>query len=153
MTVQQAPFLRNQRQFPFDAVQNLSFEVDRTYIDIASKVNARTIGLYAVNFPVVTGEDWFLTGQSQKQQTLRQLYTGTGTGSFSHGIDISKITGFTRIYGTFLSGSNWDPLPYVDVTLLSNCVGLSVTPTDIVISSGTTVVGTWYVVLEWLSVF
>jgi len=45
---QQAPYLRDQRKFPHD-VQQLSEQVDNAYIDIASKVNSRTIGLFLCN--------------------------------------------------------------------------------------------------------
>ena len=105
---QQSPYLRQQRNFPSDNAQALTIEIDRAYIDIASKVNARSIGLYGLNFPMVTGDQWFLTGQSTKQQVLRQLYTFTAVGNIAHGINftsVSQITG--RSYGSFTDGTNW----------------------------------------------
>jgi hypothetical protein len=152
--IQQAPYLRVQRNFPNDNPQNLSVELDRAYTDIASKMNTRTIGTFAVNFPIVTGEQWFVAGSNQKQQTLRQIYTFTAAGNIAHGINFSNISGFTRIYGTFTDGTNWYPLPYVDAVSATNQVALKVTPTNIVITGGAgspPSISSGYVVLEWLS--
>jgi len=134
--------------------------MDHAYIDIASKVNARTIGIFAMNFGIVTGESWYLTGSSQRQQTLRQLYVVTGAGNIPHGINTSVIAGFTRIYGTFTDSAdktvwNWYPLPYASTVAAANQVSLQVTPTNIVITAGgaaPTIISGW-VVLEWLSLF
>jgi len=157
MTVfQQSPYLREQRQFPNDDLKALANQSDHAYIDIASKVNARTIGTFAVTVPIVTGEQWYLKGSSQKQQTLRRLYTFTGAGSIAHGINVSQIDGFTRIYGTFTNSTNWYPLPYVDVTAANNQVNVIVTPTNIVIAAGggaPPAITRGWVILEWLSVF
>lgn len=128
--------------------------MDKCYIDIAIKVNERTIGLFAVNFPVVTGEQWYTSGSNQKQQTLRQLYTFTSAGNIAHGINTSQISGFTKIYGTFTDGSVWYPLPYVDVTAANNQVSLKVTSTNIVITAGggsPPSITNGFVILEWLS--
>ena len=152
--IQQSPYLREQRNFPPDNQQALTVEIDRAYIDIALKVNARTIGLFPDNKPIVTGEQWFINGQAQKQQTLRQIYIFTAAGSIPHGIIVSQIYGFTKIYGTFTDGTNWYPLPYVDVVSATNQVGVIVTPTNIVIAAGAgspPAITSGTVVLEWLS--
>lgn len=152
--IQQAPYLRVQRNFPHDDPQNLSVELDRSYTDIASKVNSRTIGTFAVNFPIVTGEQWFIAGSNLKHQSLRRVYTFTAAGSIPHGINVANITGFSRIYGTFTNGTNWYPLPYVDVVAANNQVNVIVTPTNIVITAGggaPPAITSGYVVLEWLS--
>ena len=156
MTIQQAPYLRQQRDFPSDDPQKLTVEVDKAYIDIATKVNSRTIGIFATNFPIVTGEQWFLTGEPNKQQTLRQLYTFTAAGNITHGINVSQIAGFTKIYGTFTDGTNWYPLPYVDVTAANNQVNVYVSSTNIVITAGggsPPTINSGFVILEWLAVF
>lgn len=152
--IQQAPYLKVQRSFPTQDAQALSIEVDRAYVDTATKVNTRVIGTYAVNFPIVTGEQWFIEGSSEKQQTLRRVYTFTAAGNIPHGISFPNISGFSRIYGTFTDGTNWYPLPYVDVVAANNQVGISVTPTNIVIAAGAgspPAITSGYVVLEWLS--
>lgn len=152
---QLSPYLRTQRSFPNDNAQVLTVEIDRAYLDIAQKVNARTIGLFPVNAPIATGEQWFISGQTNKQQTLRQLYTFTAAGNIAHGINVAAIAGFTRIYGTFTDGTNWYPLPYVDVAAANNQVNIVVTPTNIVITGGggggQPAIVSGFVVLEWLS--
>lgn len=155
--IQKAPYLRQQRGFPNDNIQALTVEIDKAYVDTALAVNARTIGLFPDNVPIVTGEQWFLNGQAQKQQTLRRVYEITGAGSYAHGIDVPNISAFTRIYGTFTNGTNWYPLPYVDVVAANNQVNVIVTPTNIVVAAGggggQPAVTSGFVVLEWLSLF
>lgn len=148
---QTAPFLRTSREFPED-IQPLTVEINKAYIDIANNVNARTIGLFPKGKSAITGESWFLT--PSRQQTIRQVYTFTAAGNIAHGLNISQLYGFVRIYGAFTDGSIWYPLPYVNVVAANNQVSIAVTATNIVITSGggsppTITSGT--VVLEWLS--
>lgn len=154
MTIQITPYLRQQRNFPNDNIQALTVELDRSYVDIAQKVNARTIGIFPNNTPVVTGDQWFLAGQPNKQQTLRQVYVFTATGNIAHNINLSQVTAVTKIYGTFTDGTNWYPLPYVDVASATNQVNVVVTPTNITIAAGAgspPSITSGYVILEWLS--
>ena len=153
-TTQVSPYLRVQRQFPMDTMQALTVEVDKAYVDIAQRVNDRVIGIFAANASSVTGEQWYLQGGANKQQSIRQVYPFTSAGSILHGINFASITAFVKIYGTFTDGTNWYPLPYVDVVSATNQVNLYVTPTNIVITAGagsppSITKGT--VVLEWLS--
>lgn len=150
--VNQLPYLRNQRTFPEEA-QPLAVELNRSYVDIAQKVNDRVIGIFPTNRPAITGEVWIYDA-NLKQQTLRQIYTFTAAGSIPHGINTSRIDGFTRIFGTFTNGTNWYPLPYVDVVSATNQVNIDVTPTNIVIAAGAgspPAITRGFVVLEWLS--
>jgi len=152
-SIQKSPYLRVQRNFPADT-QALMVEINKSYVDIANSVNARTIGIFPVNDPIATGETWFINGESGKQQTLRQVYTFTSAGNIPHGIVLPQISAFTRIYGTFTNGTNWYPLPYVDVNAANNQVNVYVDPTNIVITSGAGAppsITSGYVVLEWLS--
>jgi hypothetical protein len=156
MTLQISPYLRVQRNFPQESTQALTVELDRAYIDTAQKVNERIIGLFAVGSPIVTGERWFLTGSATPQQTLRQIYTFTTTGNIPHGIDFSALTYFTRMFGAFTNGTNWYPLPYVDVANATNQVNFILTPTNIVISAGggaPPAITSGIIDLEWLSNF
>lgn len=147
-----SPFLRTTRNFPQDP-QALSVEISKSYLDIANVVNSRTIGIFAT-VPIVTGNTWYFLGGSQKNQTIRQVYTFTSAGSIPHDINVSNIAGFVAIYGTFTDGSVWYPLPYVNVVAANNQVSITVTSTNIVITAGagsppTIVRG--FCVLEWLS--
>lgn len=151
--VQKSPYLRVQRNFPQDP-QALTVEINKSYVDIANVVNVRTIGIFPINAPVSTGETWFISGESGRQQTLRQVYTFTAAGNIAHGINLANITGFTRIYGTFTDGTNWYPLPYVDVSAANNQVNIYVSGSNIVITAGAgspPSISSGYVVLEWLS--
>lgn len=147
----QSPYLIDQRGFPSASISLLTVEMDRSYIDIAQKVNARTIGIFATGNAMVTGERWFIQGVNS-QQTLRQLYTITGTSSIIHGINTTQITGFTKIYGVASDGTNWYPLPYVNATA-ANQIGVYVTSTQIVFSVGGSApaITSGYVILEWLA--
>lgn len=155
-TLISTPYLREQRQFPFKDIKELSSQSEQAYRDVARSVNQRTIGIFGINFPVVTGESWYLAGGNQKQQTLRQLYTFSSAGNIAHGVDTTKISGFTKIYGTFSDGTNWYPLPYVDVVAANNQVNVIVTPMEIQITAGAgtpPIITSGFVVLEWLSLF
>lgn len=152
--VQNAPYLRSQRNFPSESTQALTVEIDKAYVDIANRVNARVIGIFATGSPSVTGEQWFSAGAASRQQSQRQVYTFTSAGNIPHGLTFGDITNFVKIYGTFTDGTNWYPLPYVDVVSTTNQVNLYVTPTNIVITAGggsppSITNGT--VILEWLS--
>jgi hypothetical protein len=154
MTIQQAPYLQKQRNFPKDDMVDLSEQVDLAYIDIATKINERTIGQFAVNFALATGEKWFISGEPKPQQSLRRFYTISGTSAINHGINVSQISGFSRIYGTFTDGSNWYPLPYTSANPTDQ-IGIIITPSQITFNVGGTAptVKSGFIVLEWLSVF
>jgi hypothetical protein len=152
LIINPGPYLRTSRDLPEDPHQ-LSVELERTYIDIAGKVNDRTIGIFATNRPSVDGNKWYTAGQ-QPYQELRQVYLVTGTGNIAHGINTSNIAGFVRIYGTFTDGSIWYPLPYVNATAANNQVSVTVTSTNIVITAGggsPPTISSGFVVLEWIS--
>ena len=147
----QNPYLRTSRLFP-DDINQLCIELNSAYIDIANSVNDRTIGIFALNQQVLSGENWFIS--TQRQQTLRQLYTFNSAGSFNHNINGYSTFNFTRIYGTFTDGTNWYPLPYVDVTDATNQVNVFVTPTQITITAGggtPPAITFGFVVLEYLA--
>ena len=160
--VNHSPYLRTSREFPEDDPNELSVEINKSYVDIAQTVNARTIGLFPSTRPAISGESWFLEG-NQRQQGIRQSYPFTGpiTGlySFPHNINTADISQFVRIWGTFFaigagSSSFYYPLPYVDVLAADNQVSLYVGLTKIFISVGTgftPVIQFGQVTLEWIS--
>lgn len=154
--VQQTPYLRQQRNFPTDSIQALCIELDKSYIDTAIRVNERIIGLFSTGNQIVTGERWYLNGGNKAQQTIRQVYQFASAGNIPHGINIATIAGFTKIYGTFTDGTNFYPLPYVDVTAVNNQVNVVVSPTDIIITAGAgspPTITSGFVILEWLALF
>src|SRR6266851_4012844 len=61
----QAPYLRVQRNFPTNDIKELCLQLDKGYIDTASAVNLRTIGIFTVRRLAITGNSYYLTGTNQ----------------------------------------------------------------------------------------
>lgn len=102
-----APFLRVTRNIPTE-IQPLVIELNRIYPDIANAVNHRTIGVYAQNQTLVTGESWYLNALDQplnsaKQQTIRKMYafgaiaSGTELDIPHQIMNFSSIQYFTKV--------------------------------------------------------
>ena len=150
--LQASPYLPRQRNFPTETTTELGRELDKSYIDIATRVNERIIGLYPINFSSITGEKWYFT--STPQQSLRQVYNFTSTGSIPHGIQWNagiKIS--PRSYGSFTDGTNWFGTLYADSNPITGQVSFYVTPTNIVIlaGAGANPIVSGFIDLEWLS--
>lgn len=133
-TISQIPYLRTSRNFPEEA-QPLAVEINKSYVDIANFVNARTIGIFAENQPIINGETWFFDG-SQRRQGVRELFTLIPGSSIIHGIDLDNVFAFTKIYGTFTDGINWYPLPFTSSVDATNQISVVVTPTLIIVTTG-----------------
>lgn len=148
----QVAYLRTSREFPKDDLDKLSLELSKAYIDTATAVNVRTIGIFPVNRPAITGESWFLF-RNQKQQTLRQVYNITSYSPFAHGIDFENVTTFTKITGIGFDGTNYYPIPYVSPFAVGGGVGIYVTPTQVIITSAgaSPVIVSGIIILEWMS--
>ncbi len=146
-------FLRTSRSFP-NEMGELTFEINKSYVEIANTVNNRVIGFFTVNRSTVTGENWFIT-KNMKQQGLRQVYRWDDTHlTIAHGIDFLSLTNFVRIWGTFFDGTSWQDLPYVDVLSATNQIKVSVNATNIVITKGGGAPPTCtngLVILEWIA--
>lgn len=153
--IQTSPYIRQQRFFPNDSIKALSVEMDRTYIDIATKINDRTIGLFALNKQVITGENWFLLGSTQNQQTLRILFTFTTTAPILHGIDFAGVSRFTRNFGEYTDGTNWYGLINGTSVAIAGQISFYVTPTQIIFvtGAGAPPLTSGNIVLEWLANF
>jgi hypothetical protein len=154
--LQQAPYLREQRNFPDSDVKTLAKQSDDAYIDIASKVNKRIIGTYALNFQITTGAKWFLTGQPNDQSEFRQVYIWTTLPAvIPHGIKFANVDRFVDIYGDFTDGTFWYTLPWVSVTGSTNQINIFLDSVNINITGGggpqQPVPTRGTVVLEWIS--
>jgi len=151
--VNQMPYLRTSRLFPEDLGQ-LCVEVNRSYIDVASAVNNRIIGIFPQTNSAITGESWFIS--NLRQQTFRQVYI---FGAIAAGATLNipyTIRGFnqfSRIFGTCITATtDYRPLPYASVAANAN-IDVRVTTTNIVISVGAASPNlvSGLIVLEWLS--
>ena len=150
----QMPYLRTSRQFP-EELHDLTVEISRSYIDIANAVNNRTIAIFPVNKPVITGERYFIIG-NQPQQTLRQIFAFTSTVSINHGITVNDPNQFTHCYGSYTDGTNSYGLPFATSVAVAGLITFYTTKTQIVFVTGAgappiTPNGAGRIVLEWLS--
>lgn len=151
--INQKPYLRTSRDFPEDDPRQLSVELSKAYIDIANIVNARTIGLFPVNRPAVTGESWFIR-KNQRQQSLRQVYTFTSTAApIPHGLQFVEIDYFLHCFGSFTDGTNWYGLNFSSNVAIAGQVTFYVSPTNIVflVGAGAPALTKGEIVLQWLS--
>ncbi len=150
--VNQVSYLRTSRSFPKD-INELTEELNKSYIDTANSVNTRTIGIYPTNRPAITGETFFIQN-NQKQQGLRQVYTFTTTVPIPHGIIFTQIDQFSRCYGEYTDGTNWYGLVSGSSVAIAGQISFYLTPTNItfLVGAGAPAVTRGLVTLEWISV-
>jgi hypothetical protein len=155
-----APFLQTSVFFP-EEFDEFRVKFLALYRDISNNMNVRQIGVFDLE-EFLTGERWFTAGDPQtKRQTFRitiQLgaYAAGTVQTIPHGV--TGIVAFTHIYGTVITttagigGFISLPLPYVNITAISACIGLEADPTNIYIALGTTghSISSGTVVLEYL---
>ena len=159
--VNRAPYLRTSREFP-EEIKQLALQTNKSYIDIAAAVNARTIGIFPVNVPAIGGESWYLNGG--RQQNFRQVYQFTGpiVSGFTipHNINFIDVFTFTHPFGTFLStDTNYYGIIFADNTVIPNQVSFFITPNVgttpgniVILFNGTApVIDRGIIVLEWIS--
>jgi len=146
------PYLQTTRNFPLEA-QPLAVEVNKSYVEIASTVNNRVIGLFPTTRPAINGESWFINN-NQRQQGFRQVYTFTATGNIPHGINFTSVSFISpRSYGTFTDGTNWYGAIYGSNTAIADQISFYVTATNIVVlaGAGAPSITQGYIDLEWVS--
>jgi hypothetical protein len=148
----QIAFLRTSRNFPEDLKQ-LTVEVNRSYVDIANKVNSRVIGIFTQNVASINGEEWFINTANQKQQGFRRVFPLTSTANpIPHGINISTSP-VVKAYGSFTDGTNYYGLLYASSTAIAGQLSFYLSGANINFLSGagapTLTSGT--IVIEWLS--
>ena len=153
--INQVGFLRTSREFP-EEIHQLSIEINRSYVDIANTVNARTIGIFAVNRPAQTGESWYFS--STRNQALRQIYE---FGAIAAGATLNipyKISSFNRLvrlFGSVVTDfPDSRPIPFPSVTANGNIqVRLDTAGSQIVITVGAASpnVVSGFIDFEWLS--
>ena len=162
--VNQSPYIRTTREFPED-LGELSEEVNQAYLDIAQAVNMRTIGIYPINRPAITGNNFFLQG-NQKQQTVRQIYTfsGAAPAPIPHGINVLGISRFTPMcYGSYSDAAgNYYGIPYASSVAIAGQVSFYITPNSagnvldgtivVVVDPGAPAIAEGIIVLEWIAI-
>lgn len=149
--INQNPYLRTSREFPPDLNQ-LCQEVDKSYIDVASAVNNRSIGLYPTDRPAVTGDSWYLEPR-RRQQTQRQVFVFSSTSSIDHQIYSLRPTQICKAFGTYTDGTNSYGLLFGTSVAVAGLISFYITPTQIVFvnGAGAPALSSGRIVLEWLS--
>lgn len=147
----QVAYLRTTREFP-NNLDQLTQEVNRSYVDIANAVNVRSIGIYPVNRPAQTGNNFYIN-ENRKQQTLRQVYTATNTSSINHNIRGITPGQFILCAGSFTDGTNSYGLIYGSTVAIAGQISFYVTSTQIVFltGAGAPTLTNLILVIEWLS--
>jgi hypothetical protein len=149
--INNAAFLRTSREFPED-MHGLARETNKSYIEIADKVNNRIIGFFTVNRASITGESWFLEN-NQRQQSFRQVFIVSSTSAINHGITVIVPSQFIRCFGSYTDGTNTYGLIFGTSVAIAGQISFYLTSTQIVFVTGagapTLTSGT--IVLEWIS--
>lgn len=148
--INRSPYLKNAREFP-EEVEQLAFQVNLTYVEIANAVNQRVIGIFPTTNPAVTGEAYYIT--TNKQQSFRQVYTFTTTANIPHNIDFVNIYGFSLQFGSYTDGTNWYGLIPGTSVAIPGVISFYLTPTDIVfnVGAGAPALTKGLIVLTWLA--
>ena len=154
--VNQVAYLRTTRNFPEDPHQ-MAVESNKSYVDIALAVNSRVIGIFSVNQPSITGEEWFIT--NIRQQGLRQVYTFTTTAAINHGIGgVNGITPaqFTRCWGSYQATAATQSYGLIWGTsggTIPNQISFYLTSTQIIfeVDAGAPALANGRIILEWMS--
>jgi len=145
------PYIKSSREFPAD-VNQLSVILTRSYVELATAINLRTIGLFSVNKAVITGESWYVEN-NQRQQSLRKVFVFTTTANIPHNIDFTTLSRFVRLFGAYTEGTNWYGLIAGSNVAIAGQISFYITPTDIVflVGAGAPALTKGNIVLEWLS--
>ena len=150
--INNVPYLRTQRTFP-EELHELCVQLDKSYIDTANAINARTIGLYPTNKAAATGETFFLG--TKKQQALRKAFTLTSTSAaIDHGIDVEQLDRFSNCWGTYTDGNKWYGFIFGNVgTTIAGQISFDITATQIEfgIDAGAPTLTEGLIVLSWIA--
>ena len=163
--INSTPYLRNSRSFPDELLQ-LSTESDKAYVEVARSINDRTIGLYPIRRPSITGNKYYF--ESQPQQSLRQMYVlGNSLADIPIGFKVSNIYTVANMYGTytdavsppgniygFIAGAPNAGTGIAGQILFYIFVDTGSTTTDVirfVSGAGAPTITSGLIVLEWIS--
>lgn len=145
-------------------LEELLVRLYQNICDISIALNLKDSGLY-FGQQFINGQTFFPnpanTSQTQTAPAERQVYrltinfgplpNATST-SVPHGIPITSMTTFTRIYATAsdTTGKNYIPIPYVENT--GNNIGINVNSTNVTITTvdDRTNFNVCYVILEYM---
>jgi len=136
-----SPFVPTYRQFPTEDSHNLEKQLVNFHNQTNTAVNNRTIGSFQLHVAgdvnlVPNGERWFSAPGQQRLRDGNRLVVQVSDSTLTVAHNITMINQVTRIYGSFFDGTNWWPLPYVDVVAVNNQINVKATATQIVVTKG-----------------
>ena len=147
-------FLRQQNSFPDDNLEELAFELNKVYVDIANAINNRTVAMYPIQKSAETGESWFIRS-NKKQQTLRKVFSFTSTASINHGITLTEKGQVVQGYGSYVetTTNNTYGLIFGTNVAIAGQISFYVTLTQIIfnVGAGAPTLSSGIIVLKWLS--
>lgn len=144
------PYIKSSREFPPD-LSMISMILTRTYIEVANAINLRSIGLFPVTRPAITGNSYFIS-KNLEQQSIRQVYTFTTTANIPHTIP-TTIDYIVSMYGQYTDGTNWYGIIPASSVAIAGQISFYLTPTNIVfnVGGGAPALTKGIIVIEWLS--
>lgn len=136
-----SPILPVYRDFPVDDEQNLQKQLVNSYSQSANAINQRTIGTFPLHVvgaddSITNGERWFPASGQQRLRDAFRIVVQVSDATLTVNHNIPLINMGTRLYGTFFDGTNWWPLPYVDVAAVVNQINIRVSSTQIIVTKG-----------------
>jgi len=148
----QTPYLPNQLDFPTEEPKKLGIVLDKMYLDIANRVNDRTIGIFTINTPIIVGDVWFSGSVQSRQIVQRQVYFVTSTAAINHNLPYVQIDRFTRKWGDFTDGTDWYGFIDGSPTAIAGQIVFYITATQIVFvaGAGAPTVTKGQIILEWI---
>ena len=148
----QTPYLPNQLDFPTEEPKKLGIVLDKMYLDIANRVNDRSIGIFNVNIPIVVGDVYYFRGVQSRQISQREIYDVTSTAPINHGLPYAQIDRFVRKYGDFTDGTDWYGFIDGSPTAIAGQIVFYITATQIVFvaGAGAPTVTKGQIILEWV---
>ncbi len=149
-------YLRTSREFP-EELHQLCVESNKSYVDVANAVNARTIGIYAANRSAITGNVYFIT--TLRQSSLRQIYYFTSTSPIPCGFKIGNISMIANMYGTYTDGTNIYGLIAATTVAIAGQISFYIAPAasptsdniTFVVDGGAPALTSGIITIEWIS--
>lgn len=147
----QTPYLPSQLDFPSEQPKQLGIVLDKMYIDIASRINDRTIGIFSVNTPITLGDVYYFAGVQTRQQSQRLMYNVTSTANFNHGI--KNLNRRVHFYGDWTDGTgNWYGFISGTPNAIAGQIVISLSTTQIIftVGAGAPALTLGQIVIEWI---
>jgi hypothetical protein len=151
----ESPYLSTYLNFPEEKGE-LSGTLSRMYGNISYRLNNREIAIYDLS-ERTTGQKWTDSANLQvPKETFRKIFEigaiNTGvTSTTAHGL--TGVSSYTKIAGTAITDTPDNrPIPYADVTAVTDQIEITVNGTNIIIVNGATApnITSAIVILEYL---